>query len=89
MPSSRRRSTGRGAQPAKWFAWVHVFDPHAPYLAPDDFARRYPDNPYAAEVAWTDYALGAALRSLSPACRGRRSSSSPPITAKAWASTAS
>jgi arylsulfatase A-like enzyme/Flp pilus assembly protein TadD len=46
------------AQPGKWFAWVHVFDPHAPYVAPDTFAKRYPDDPYAAEVAWTDYALG-------------------------------
>jgi arylsulfatase A-like enzyme/Flp pilus assembly protein TadD len=46
------------AQPGKWFAWVHVFDPHAPYAAPEEFAKRYPDNPYAAEVAWTDSALG-------------------------------
>ena len=41
----------------KWFAWVHVFDPHAPYAAPEPFASRYPGNPYAAEVAWTDHAL--------------------------------
>jgi arylsulfatase A-like enzyme/tetratricopeptide (TPR) repeat protein len=47
-----------GAQPNKWFAWVHVFDPHAPYQPPDEFARRYPTDPYAGEVAWTDYALG-------------------------------
>ena len=52
-----------GAQTGKWFAWVHVFDPHAPYAPPDEFARRYPTDPYAGEVAWTDYALGAALRS--------------------------
>jgi len=44
-------------QPTKWFAWVHVFDPHAPYQAPDEYARRYPNDPYAAEVAWTDAAL--------------------------------
>ena len=47
-----------GAQPGKWLAWVHVFDPHAPYVAPDEFARRHPDDPYAAEVTWTDFALG-------------------------------
>ena len=47
-----------GAQQGKWLAWVHVFDPHAPYQAPEEFARRYPDDPYAAEVAWTDFALG-------------------------------
>jgi arylsulfatase A-like enzyme/Tfp pilus assembly protein PilF len=50
-----------GAQSAKWFAWVHVFDPHAPYAAPDTFAARYPGNPYAAEVAWTDHALAPLL----------------------------
>ena len=50
--------TWTGAQTGKWFAWVHVFDPHAPYQAPEEFARRYPNDPYAAEVAWTDYALG-------------------------------
>ena len=45
------------AQRDRWFAWVHVFDPHAPYQAPEDFARRYPNDPYAGEVAWTDAAL--------------------------------
>jgi arylsulfatase A-like enzyme/Flp pilus assembly protein TadD len=47
-----------GAQPGKWFAWVHVFDPHAPYQPPDEFAQRYAMDPYAGEVAWTDFALG-------------------------------
>ena len=47
-----------GVQPSKWFGWVHVFDPHAPYQPPEEFARRYPDDPYAGEIAWTDYALG-------------------------------
>jgi arylsulfatase A-like enzyme/Flp pilus assembly protein TadD len=47
-----------GGQPNKWFAWVHVFDPHAPYHPPDEFARRYATDPYAGEIAWTDYALG-------------------------------
>ena len=46
-----------GAQPGKWFAWVHVFDPHAPYQPPDEFAQRYAMDPYAGEVAWTDFAL--------------------------------
>ncbi len=47
-----------GVQPSKWFGWVHVFDPHAPYQPPEEFARRYPGDPYAGEIAWTDYALG-------------------------------
>lgn len=45
-------------QQDRWFAWVHVFDPHAPYLPPDEWLRRYPNDPYHAEVAWTDFALG-------------------------------
>jgi tetratricopeptide (TPR) repeat protein len=45
-------------QTGKWFTWVHVFDPHAPYLPPAEFASQYPNDPYAAEIAWTDAALG-------------------------------
>jgi arylsulfatase A-like enzyme/tetratricopeptide (TPR) repeat protein len=47
------------AQQGKWFAWVHVFDPHAPYRPPEEFARTYAGDLYAGEIAWTDYALGA------------------------------
>ena len=53
-----------GAQQRKWFGWVHVFDPHAPYAAPPDWAARYPTNAYAAEVAWTDFALGSLFARL-------------------------
>ncbi len=44
-------------QGGRWFAWVHVFDPHAPYRPPEPFASRYPGNLYAGEVASTDAAL--------------------------------
>jgi choline-sulfatase len=45
------------AQQKPWFAWVHVFDPHAPYAPPAPFERQYSDNPYAGEVAYVDSAL--------------------------------
>ncbi len=45
-------------QPGRWFGWVHVFDPHAPYAPPREWAARYPSDAYAGEVAWTDAALG-------------------------------
>ncbi len=45
-----------------WFAWVHLFDPHAPYQAPSAFTSDR--APYDAEVAWTDSALGSALNDL-------------------------
>lgn len=42
----------------RWAAWVHVYDPHAPYRPPAPFDREYAGNPYAGEVAYTDRALG-------------------------------
>ena len=47
-----------GSQTGKWFGWVHVYDPHAPYAPPAEWAARYPNDAYAGEVAWTDFALG-------------------------------
>jgi arylsulfatase A-like enzyme/Tfp pilus assembly protein PilF len=45
----------------RWFAWVHVFDPHAPYAPPEPYASRYASNKYAGEVAFVDAALGPLL----------------------------
>ncbi len=45
-------------RPGKWFAWVHVYDPHAPASPPEPFATQYANNLYAGEVAFTDAALG-------------------------------
>ena len=53
----------------KFFAWVHVFDPHAPYAAPEQWAAQYPGQPYQAEVAWTDSALGPLFDRLSTLTR--------------------
>lgn len=54
---------GRNGQ--KFFAWVHVFDPHAPYRPPEPWQAQYAANPYLGEVAWTDSALGALFDRLS------------------------
>ncbi len=45
-----------------WFAWLHLFDPHAPYDAPAGFANA--SDPYGAEVAYTDSVLGEFLGGL-------------------------
>jgi arylsulfatase A-like enzyme/Flp pilus assembly protein TadD len=45
-----------------WFAWVHLFDPHAPYDAPT--GARADLAPYDAEVAYTDAMLGQFLDRL-------------------------
>ena len=43
-----------------FFLWVHLFDPHAPYQAPPEFARRpvVRGNPYLGELAYLDHELG-------------------------------
>ncbi len=45
-----------------WFTWIHLFDPHAPYAAPAEYARGR--APYDAEVAYTDAMLGNFLQQL-------------------------
>ena len=47
-----------GQQPTRFFAWVHVFDPHSPYRPPDDLAAQYREQPYYGEVAFVDRSLG-------------------------------
>jgi choline-sulfatase len=43
---------------ARTFAWVHLYDPHAPYDPPEPYASRYADRPYDGEVAWSDELVG-------------------------------
>jgi arylsulfatase A-like enzyme/Flp pilus assembly protein TadD len=58
-PSTQHPST----QPVvPWFAWVHLFDPHAPYDAPAEY--RQGRAPYDAEVAYADAMLGRLLDRL-------------------------
>ena len=45
----------------RFFAWVHLYDPHTPYEPPEPFASRYPDQPYLAEIAYTDQVVGRLL----------------------------
>ena len=47
-----------GRQSGRFFAWVHLFDPHSPYKPPPAFAAEYGGQPYYGEVAWIDSALG-------------------------------
>jgi arylsulfatase A-like enzyme len=47
-----------------WFAWVHLFDPHAPYEPPPPFAGRFAGRPYAGEVAYMDNEVGRLVGSM-------------------------
>ncbi len=55
-----------------FFAWVHLFDPHAPYEAPAPFGARHARSPYDGEVAYADAQVGRILAWLdAKGLRGR------------------
>src|SRR5262245_59072699 len=49
----------------RFFAWVHLYDPHDPYEPPGRYATEYADRPYDGEVAWSDELVGRLLAALS------------------------
>lgn len=49
---------------APFFAWVHLYDPHAPYEPPAEFAGRAQGNAYDGEVAYADAQVGRLLDAL-------------------------
>ncbi|MFI5177383.1 MAG: sulfatase-like hydrolase/transferase [Vicinamibacterales bacterium] len=51
-------------QSGRWFAFVHCYDPHAPYRPPAEWLQRFPAEPYLGEVSWTDFALGPLFDAL-------------------------
>ena len=48
----------------KFFGWVHLYDPHAPYLPPGRYAAEYRDRPYDGTVAWSDELIGRLVAAL-------------------------
>jgi len=58
-----------GPEPGKgpFLTWIHLYDPHEPYEAPEPYRTRYASDPYSGEVAYTDAALGAFLDRLQSA----------------------
>jgi arylsulfatase A-like enzyme/Tfp pilus assembly protein PilF len=47
-----------------FFAWVHLYDPHTPYAAPEPYRSRFPptaSGAYDAEIAATDVQVGRLL----------------------------
>jgi arylsulfatase A-like enzyme/Flp pilus assembly protein TadD len=63
-PSINQQSAIRNQH---WFAWVHLYDPHEPYRAPEPYASQH--EPYDAEVAYADAMLGKLLDDLRAAGR--------------------
>ncbi|HEV8629226.1 MAG TPA: sulfatase-like hydrolase/transferase [Thermoanaerobaculia bacterium] len=54
--------TGDGRQP--FFAWVHLYDAHAPYAPPEPFKSRHSGDPYGGEVAAVDAQVARLLAEL-------------------------
>jgi arylsulfatase A-like enzyme/Flp pilus assembly protein TadD len=50
------------------FLWVHLYDPHRHWRAPEPFASQYAD-PYRAEIAYADAETGRLVDALSQAGR--------------------
>ncbi|HZN53925.1 MAG TPA: sulfatase, partial [Candidatus Polarisedimenticolaceae bacterium] len=46
------------------FLWVHYFDAHAPYAAPDPFGAAHREAPYEGEIAFVDAELGRLLAAI-------------------------
>ena len=38
----------------RFFAWLHFYDPHAPYTPPEPFKTRYAEHPYLGAIAFMD-----------------------------------
>jgi arylsulfatase A-like enzyme/tetratricopeptide (TPR) repeat protein len=67
---SAERWIGKAREP--WFAWVHLFDAHAPYRPPPEQAREHANDPYGGEIAYIDAMLGGFLDRLSASSRLER-----------------
>lgn len=53
------------------FLWVHLYDPHAPYEAPEPFASRHRERPYEGEIAYMDAQIGRLLAAAGERSGGR------------------
>ena len=61
-PSSTNPQTANRNPQSPWFAWLHLYDPHEPYAAPQPWASEH--EPYDAEVAYVDATIGKLLDQL-------------------------
>ena len=57
-------NTGSGLRRSPFFAWLHFYDPHAPYDPPQPFAARFTGRPYDGEIAFADAQIGRVLEAL-------------------------
>lgn len=53
-----------GKEKEPWFVWVHLFDPHQPYIPPEPYLTHFKEDPYSGEVAYVDNEIGKLLEFL-------------------------
>jgi len=41
-----------------FFLWVHLYDPHLPYVPPEPYAAKFKSRPYDGEIAFMDSQVG-------------------------------
>lgn len=56
-----------GTAPERFFLWVHLYEPHDPYLPPEPYRSDYKAAPYYGEVAFADELVGRLKRALGAA----------------------
>ena len=47
-----------------FFLWVHLFDPHDPYMPPPPYDEMFPGRPYDGEVAFADAQAGRLIQAV-------------------------
>ena len=47
-----------------FFLFLHYYDPHHEYRPPEPYASRFPEHPYAGEIAYTGAAVGDVIEAL-------------------------
>ncbi len=53
-----------GHQQGHFFIWIHLYDAHDPYEAPEPYKSRYAAAPYDGEIAYVDSVVGKLLTQL-------------------------
>jgi choline-sulfatase len=48
----------------RFFSWLHLYDPHAPYESPEPYRSDYKGHPYRGAVAFTDAQVGRVMAFL-------------------------
>ena len=49
---------------APFFAWIHLYDAHAPYDPPEPFKSQYSRDPYQGEISFADAQVGRVVQFL-------------------------